>query len=112
MAEEGLSEQLEEQNGAAETPETMEDQIRSMDLLLDIPLVVTVELGGTRMTIKEVLQLHQGSVIELSKLTGEPLEVLVNNKLIARGELVVVNEKFGIRITEILSPKERVRQLR
>ena len=90
----------------------MEDQIRSMDLLLDIPLVVTVELGGTRMTIKEVLQLHQGSVIELTKLTGEPLEVLVNNKLIARGELVVVNEKFGIRITEILSPKERVRQLR
>ena len=111
MAEEGLNEQFEDQNGG-ETPETMEDQIRSMDLLLDIPLVVTVELGGTRMTIKEVLQLHQGSVIELTKLTGEPLEVLVNNKLIARGELVVVNEKFGIRITEILSPKERVRQLR
>ncbi len=85
---------------------------RDIDFILDIPLEVTVELGRTKMLIQELLQLGQGSVIELEKLAGEPMEVLVNNKLIARGEVVVVNEKFGVRLTDIISPVERVKQLR
>jgi len=85
---------------------------RDMDFLLDIPLEVTVELGRTRMFIKDLLQLGQGSVIELEKIAGEPMEILVNNKLVARGEVVVVNEKFGIRLTDIISPTERIRQLK
>ncbi|NOY64943.1 MAG: flagellar motor switch protein FliN [Nitrospirae bacterium] len=85
---------------------------RDIDFLLDIPLEVTVELGRTRMLVQELLQLGQGSVIELEKLAGEPMEILVNNKLIARGEVVVVNEKFGVRLTDIISPAERVRQLK
>jgi len=84
---------------------------RELDFLLDIPLEVSVELGRTSMLINELLQLGQGSVIELNKLAGEPLEILVNNRLIARGEAVVINEKFGVRITDIVSPIERVRQL-
>ena len=85
---------------------------RDMDFLLDIPLEVTVELGRTRMFIKDLLQLGQGSVVELEKLAGEPMEILVNNKLIARGEVVVVNEKFGIRLTDIISPTERIAKLK
>jgi flagellar motor switch protein FliN/FliY len=85
---------------------------RDMNFLLDIPLVVTVELGRTRMLIKDLLQLGQGSVVELDKLVGEPMDVLVNDKLIARGEVVVVNEKFGIRLTDIISPMERLKQLK
>ncbi len=84
----------------------------SLDFILDIPLKVTVELGRSKMAIRDVLQLAQGSVIELAKFAGEPLEVLVNDKLIARGEVVVVNEKFGIRLTDILSPVERIEQLK
>ena len=84
---------------------------QSLDFILDIPLTVTVELGRSRMAIREILQLSQGSVVELSKFAGEPLEVLVNEKLIARGEVVVVNEKFGIRLTDIISPVERIEQL-
>jgi len=85
---------------------------RNLSLILDIPLRVTVELGRTKMPVSELLNLTQGSVIELSKLAGEPMEVLVNDKLIARGEAVVVNEKFGVRLTDIISPAERVEQLR
>ena len=85
---------------------------RNLNLILDIPLKVTVELGRTKMPVSELLNLTQGSVIELSKLAGEPMEVLVNDKLIARGEAVVVNEKFGVRLTDIISPAERVEQLR
>jgi flagellar motor switch protein FliN/FliY len=83
----------------------------NLSLLLDIPLEITAELGRTRMIIHDLLQLGQGSVIELNKLAGEPLEILVNQKLIARGEVVVVNEKFGIRLTDIISPMERIKQL-
>ena len=83
----------------------------NLDFILDIPMEVAVELGRAKMLISELLQLGQGSVIELSKLAGEPLEVLVNHKLIARGEVVVVNEKFGVRLTDIISPTERVRRL-
>lgn len=85
---------------------------RNLQLILDIPLKVTVELGRTKMPVSELLNLTQGSVIELNKLAGEPMEVLVNDKLIARGEAVVVNEKFGVRLTDIISPAERVEQLK
>jgi flagellar motor switch protein FliN/FliY len=85
---------------------------RNLDLILDIPLRVTVELGRTKMLVRDLLNLGQGSVIELNKLAGEPMEILVNDKLVAKGEAVVVNEKFGIRLTDVISPKERVEQLR
>jgi flagellar motor switch protein FliN/FliY len=84
---------------------------RELDFILDIPLDVSAELGRTRLLINELLQLGQGSVVELSKLAGEPLEVYVNGKMVARGEAVVINEKFGIRLTDIISPMERVKQL-
>ena len=84
---------------------------KSLDLILDIPLTVAVELGRSKMLINDLLQLGQGSVIELTKLVGEPLEVLVNQKLVARGEVVVVNEKFGVRLTDIVSTMERVKSL-
>lgn len=88
-------------------PKSMKD----LEFLLDIPLEISVELGRTKMLINDLLQLGQGSVIELTKLAGEPLEILINQKLIARGEAVVVNEKFGVRLTDIISPMERVKQL-
>jgi flagellar motor switch protein FliN/FliY len=84
---------------------------RDLDFILDIPLDVSVELGRTRLLINELLQLGQGSVVELNKLAGEPLEIFVNGKLVARGEAVVINEKFGVRLTDIISPIERVKQL-
>ncbi|MDR3357899.1 MAG: flagellar motor switch protein FliN [Desulfovibrio sp.] len=84
---------------------------RELDFILDIPLEVSAELGRTRLLINELLQLGQGSVVELNKLAGEPLEVYVNGKLVARGEAVVINEKFGVRLTDIISPIERVKQL-
>ena len=86
-------------------------QRRELDFILDIPLDVSAELGRTRLLINELLQLGQGSVVELNKLAGEPLEVFVNGKLVARGEAVVINEKFGVRLTDIISPMERVKQL-
>ncbi len=83
-----------------------------LDMILDIPLGLSVELGRAKMLINDLLQLGQGSVIELTKLVGEPLDVLVNDKLVARGEVVVVNnEKFGVRLTEVLSPTERIEKL-
>jgi flagellar motor switch protein FliN/FliY len=84
----------------------------NMEFILDIPLEVTVELGRTKLLIHELLKLGQGSVIELSKLAGETLEILANQKLIARGEAVVINEKFGVRLTEVVSPMERIERLR
>lgn len=84
----------------------------SLDLLLDVPLSVTVELGRTRMSVRQLLSLSSGSVIELGKLAGEPLDVLVNGKTVARGEAVMVNEKFGVRLTEIVSRTERVESMR
>jgi flagellar motor switch protein FliN/FliY len=96
---------------AVSAPREKREKVSSMDILLDIPLEISAELGRTRMIISDLLQLGQGSVIELNKLAGEPLEILVNQKLIARGEVVVVNEKFGIRLTDIISPLERIKQL-
>jgi flagellar motor switch protein FliN/FliY len=84
----------------------------NMEFLLDIPLEISVELGRTKILINELLKLGQGSVLELSKLAGETLEILANRKLIARGEVVVVNEKYGIRLTEIISPSERIERLK
>lgn len=91
--------------------EELAQKMKKLDLILDIPLRVSVELGRTKMLVNDLLQLGQGSVIELNKLAGDPLEVLVNDKLIARGEVVVVNEKFGIRLTDIISPIERIEKL-
>ncbi|UVT14581.1 MAG: flagellar motor switch protein FliN [Nitrospira sp.] len=85
---------------------------KNIDFILDIPMSVSVYVGSTKMAIRDLLQLAQGSVIELDKLAGEPMEVMVNNKLVARGEVVVVNEKFGIRLTDVVSAAERVQQLR
>lgn len=87
-------------------------KVQNLDFILDIPLKVTVELGRTSIIIKDLLQLGQGSVLELDKLAGEPLEILVNGKLVAKGEVVVVNEKFGIRLTDIISPIERIETLK
>jgi flagellar motor switch protein FliN/FliY len=83
-----------------------------LDFILDIPLTLTVELGRCRMLINELLQLGQGSVVELQKIAGEPMDIFVNNRLIARGEVVVINEKFGVRLTDISSPAERILKLR
>jgi flagellar motor switch protein FliN/FliY len=82
-----------------------------LNMILDIPVQLTVELGRTRIPIKHILQLAQGSVVELETLAGEPMDVLVNGYLIAQGEVVVVNEKFGIRLTDIVTPSERMRRL-
>ena len=84
---------------------------KNLEFILDIPLQVTVELGRTKLLVKDVLQLNQGAVIELSKLAGEPLDIFVNSKLVARGEAVVVNEKFGVRLVDIVSPNERVEKI-
>jgi flagellar motor switch protein FliN/FliY len=93
-------------------PAGAERSTRRLDLLLDVPLDLTVELGRARMSIQDLLSLGPGSVIELDKVAGEPLDILVNDRLIARGEAVVVNDKFGIRITDIVSPTERIARLR
>ncbi|MDH4289580.1 MAG: flagellar motor switch protein FliN, partial [Aquincola sp.] len=82
-----------------------------IDMILDIPVQLTVELGRARIPIKNILQLAQGSVVELETLAGEPMDVLVNGYLIAQGEVVVVNDKFGIRLTDIVTPSERMRRL-
>ena len=104
--------------GSAQTPappavpEINGSQDSNLDRILDIPLVLSAQLGNTRMLIKDLLQLGPGSIVELDKLAGEPLEVLVNERLVARGEVVMVNEKFGIRLTDVISPTERVDKLR
>ncbi len=85
---------------------------RRLDMLLDVPLDVSVELGRCRMTIQDLLALGPGAVIELDKVAGEPLDILINDRLVARGEAVVVNDMFGVRITDIVSPQERIARLR
>jgi flagellar motor switch protein FliN/FliY len=84
----------------------------NLDVILDVPVTVSMEIGRTKINIRNLLQLNQGSVIELDRLAGEPMDVLVNGTLIARGEVVVVNEKFGLRLTDIISPAERVKKLK
>jgi len=84
----------------------------NMDVILDVPVTLSMEVGRTRVPIRNLLQLNQGSVVELERVAGEPLDVFVNGTLIAHGEVVVVNEKFGIRLTDVISPSERIRKLR
>ena len=92
----------------ADKPTTINDY----DMILDIPVQITVELGRTKLSIRNLLQLAHGSVVELEALAGEPMDVLVNGTLIAQGEVVVVNDKFGIRLTDIITPSERMRKVR
>lgn len=92
-------------------PADPEAPIGNLDFIVDVPLKITVTLGGCKMAIRELLQLGQGSVIELEKLAGEPMDVHIGDRLIARGDVVVVNEKFGIRLTDIVSTVERIKQL-
>jgi len=106
-----MTDPVNQTNDEQTTGAHVEDKIKKLDMILDIPLKVSVELGRTKIMVNDLLQLGQGSVIELSKLAGDPLEVLVNDKLVARGEVVVVNEKFGIRLTDIVSPLERIEKL-
>ncbi|WNM62770.1 flagellar motor switch protein FliN [Candidatus Nitrospira neomarina] len=97
---------------SSHTPQLNGSHDQNLNRILDIPLVLSAQLGNTRMLIKDLLQLGPGSIVELDKLAGEPLEVLVNERLVARGEVVMVNEKFGIRLTDVISPTERVNKLR
>ena len=91
---------------------TSADSEINLDVILDVPVTVSMEVGSTKISIRNLLQLNQGSVIELDRLAGEPMDVLVNKTLIARGEVVVVNDKFGLRLTDIISPAERVKKLK
>jgi flagellar motor switch protein FliN/FliY len=114
MADEGITEGLENVASAAEgvagaaRAATKEKSSRTIEFLMDVSLNVTVEVGRARLTISDILQLGQGSVIELTKLAGEPLDIYVNNRQVARGEAVIVNEKFGVRLTDIISPEDRI----
>jgi flagellar motor switch protein FliN/FliY len=110
LAAEAYEEPAREQSNSSSFGDEARD--RNLHMILDIPLKVSVELGRTKMPVRDLINLAQGSVIELNKLAGEPLEVYVNDKMIARGEAVVVNEKFGVRLTDIISQAERVEQLR
>ncbi len=88
------------------------DEDVNLDVILDIPVTISMEVGSTKINIRNLLQLNQGSVIELDRMAGEPLDIKVNGTLIAHGEVVVVNEKFGIRLTDVISPAERVKKLK
>lgn len=117
-----MAEQAESENSAAKT--TPLDQFDTqklqggaenpinLEVLMDVPVAISMEIGRTNINIRNLLQLNQGSIVELDRLAGEPLDVLVNGTLIARGEVVVINEKFGIRLTDVISPAERIRKLR
>ena len=109
---EDLADGFERVAEAAEGVQYATSESRTLDFLLDVTLQVTVEVGRARMTIQDLLQLGQGSVVELEKLAGEPLDVYLNGKQVARGEAVIVNEKFGVRLTDIISPEDRVESLR
>jgi flagellar motor switch protein FliN len=95
-----------------ESTEGTEGKDVNLDVILDVPVTLSMEVGRTRIPIRNLLQLNQGSVVELDRAAGEPLDVYINGTLIAHGEVVVVNEKFGIRLTDVISPQERIRKLR
>ena len=107
---------MEEFDAPARTSRSAEDMdpgdSPNLDVILDIPVTISMEVGNTEITIRNLLQLNQGSVVELDRLAGEPVDVKVNGTLIAHGEVVVVNEKFGIRLTDVISPSERIKKLR
>ena len=92
--------------------DSIDGQDVNLDMILDVPVTLAMEVGRTRISIRNLLQLNQGSVVELDRAAGEPLDVFVNGTLVAHGEVVVINEKFGIRLTDVISPAERVRKLR
>ncbi len=92
-------------------PDSGSSQARELEMIMDIPVKLTVELGRTKLTIKQLLELAQGSVIELEGLAGEPMDILINGYLVAQGEVVVIEDKYGIRITEIITPSERIHKL-
>ncbi len=94
-----------------ETPNVGSGDVK-LDVILDIPVTVAMEIGRTQLSIRNLLQLNQGSIVELDRLAGEPMDVLVNGTLVAHGEVVVVNEKFGIRLTDVISPADRIKNLR
>ena len=115
-----LDEQDEQESGGKAEPSTATfeeltdesvGEAVNMDSILDVPVTISMEIGRTKINIRNLLQLNQGSVVELDRLAGEPMDVLVNGTLIAQGEVVVVNEKFGLRLTDIISPSERVKRL-
>ncbi|KYC29307.1 flagellar motor switching and energizing component [Sterolibacterium denitrificans] len=118
MGEQNVGEAARAQAATAKVFDELSDDagkagsLRDFDMILDIPVNLTVELGRTRIAIRDLLQLAHGSVVELEGLAGEPMDVLVNGTLIAQGEVVVVNEKFGIRLTDIITPAERMSKLR
>ncbi len=105
--------EAEQQKAAAASPPAQQGKLDNpdLDVILDIPVEIAMEVGKTSITIRNLLQLNQGSVIELDRLAGEPLDVLVNGTLIAQGEVVVVNDKLGIRMTDVISPSERIKKL-
>ncbi|KRT55634.1 flagellar motor switch protein FliN [endosymbiont of Ridgeia piscesae] len=114
------AEALEEQSGSEgganlpavnDAEDEADAETVSLDAILDVPVIISMEIGRTKINIRNLLQLNQGSVVELDRLAGEPMDVLVNGTLIAQGEVVVVNEKFGLRLTDIISPAERVKRL-
>ncbi len=120
-----LAEQADEEQGKADTAyqkaplQSLQDDHRpvaseevNLDVILDVPVTISLEIGKTKISIRNLLQLNQGSVVELDRLAGEPLDVNVNGTLIAHGEVVVVNEKYGIRLTDVISPLERVKKLK
>ena len=98
-------------NGVVDTSGQPVDDV-NLDVILDVPVTISMEIGRTQINLRNLLQLNQGSVVELDRLAGEPMDVLVNGTLIAHGEVVVVNDKFGIRLTDVISPAERVRKLK
>jgi len=98
-------------NLKADAPDPANREL-NLDVVLDIPVTLSMEVGRSRVSIRNLLQLNQGSVVELDRATGEPLDVYVNGTLIAHGEVVVVNDKFGIRLTDVISPAERIRKLK
>jgi len=121
MAEQAVAEAAGEQPAEAPAAEfdSLEDtsggpasEEENLDVILDIPVTISMEIGRTNISIRNLLQLNQGSVVELDRLAGEPMDVLVNGTLVAHGEVVVVNEKFGIRLTDVISPAERVKKLK
>ena len=111
MAEQVTSETAQAAQFAELMPESAKGGEVNINAILDVPVTIAMEIGRTDISIRNLLQLNQGSVVELDRLAGEPLDVLVNGTLIAKGEVVVVNEKFGIRLTDVISPSERVKQL-
>lgn len=111
LSEEPKKAEFEDFSQSEKKPVTPEEQAK-LDAIMDIPVTITMEVGRSQITIRNLLQLNQGSVVELDRVAGEPLDVLVNGTLIAHGEVVVVNDKFGIRLTDVISQIERIKKLK